>query len=413
MAYVVGQEFSFGYSGTLIEVTPPNCVSYNGDDGGDLQFTATSVGTGVIHVQTSDGSYDHSVTVICDSHSDEFYTTVPATCTEQGYDVYKCSICGTERREYLPALGHNFVFSETIAPTCVDDGYDIYACSRCDVTENRNPTDALGHDWGEPYEENGSWYKKCNRCGLIVSIEDPNPDPDPDPDPDPTPEDPDPPTGGDDNDGDGDDTGGGNTGGNTGGGTSTGGGTNTGGTVVEKPIAMYQWDYGQTIAIDATGMSTVVEVHFAHRGMTEAIAYACAVQNGVIIAPIPNECLEQTSEVKVWVYEYDGDSARTTKEITISIIPRTRPPRNTEVPQSVGDRYTEVITQMNTVVDGLRNGSTVVKRAENANVAAEAKIVKNAENATNATSASFATTAGKAHRDSEGMAIHTWYLKTN
>ncbi|MBQ9945806.1 MAG: InlB B-repeat-containing protein [Clostridia bacterium] len=54
----------------------------------------------------------------------------PATCTR----------CGATTGE---ALGHDFsVFVETIDYTCTEKGYDIYKCSRCEETKNKNYTDA-------------------------------------------------------------------------------------------------------------------------------------------------------------------------------------------------------------------------------------------------------------------------------
>lgn len=177
---------------------------------------------------------------------------------------------------------------------------------------------------------------------------------------------------------------------------------------------MYQWDYGRQLEIDATGISTVVEVHFACRGMTETIAYACSVHDEVITVPIPTSCLEQTSDITAWVYEYKEGTGKTTREITIPIIQRTRPPKGADIPQSVGDRYSLVIEQMNDVVDDLRDGTTPVKRAESAKNADMATAAKNAESANFASSASYATTAGratKAVQDEEGSEILTWYLK--
>lgn len=183
-------------------------------------------------------------------------------------------------------------------------------------------------------------------------------------------------------------------------------------TVTLEP--MYQWDYGRQLEIDATGISTVVEVHFAYRGMTETIAYACSVHDEVITVPIPASCLEQTSEITAWVYEYKEGTGRTTREIIIPITPRTRPPKGTDIPQNVGDRYSAVIEQMNAVVDDIRDGTVSVKVAEKAKTADSATSAKNAESALVASSAVYATTAGsavKATQDEEGSVIHTWYLK--
>ena len=177
---------------------------------------------------------------------------------------------------------------------------------------------------------------------------------------------------------------------------------------------MHQWDYGRQLEIDVTGLPTVIEVHFACQGMTEAIAYACGVKNGVITVPVPNGCLKQTTPITAWIYVYEGDCSKTVRTIIIPVTARTKPPEHEDIPDNVGDRYTEVITQMNAVVDGLRDGSTPVKSAETATTAEKATTATTAESATVATSAVYATSAGRATtaiQDTEGAEIVTWYLK--
>lgn len=177
---------------------------------------------------------------------------------------------------------------------------------------------------------------------------------------------------------------------------------------------MHQWDYGRQLEIDVTGLPTVIEVHFACQGMTEAIAYACGVKNGVITVPVPNGCLKQTTPITAWIYVYEGDCSKTVRTIIIPVTARTKPPEHEDIPDNVGDRYTEVITQMNAVVDGLLDGSTPVKSAETATTAEKATTATTAESATVATSAVYATTAGRATtaiQDTEGAEIVTWYLK--
>lgn len=263
MAYIVGARFEIGYTGTLVEVNVLDapCVSYDGDDGGALQFTATSVGAGTIHVQTSDGSYHHDVSVICDYHTDKFVKTVPPKCEEQGYTLYKCSICETETKT-------DFV-------------------------------DALGHRLGEPYEDNGSWWRACSRCGLIQAL---------------------------------------------GGGETPDPGESGEGEDADAPVRvffpagynavrltpMYQWDFGRKLEIHTGGAAGKVEVHFMCHEMVEPLAYACTVQDGVVTVPIPDGCLEHSSDIKVWIYKRGECCGRTAKEITIPIIARTRPPRFVE-----------------------------------------------------------------------------------
>ena len=62
------------------------------------------------------------------------HTYVNASCDASG----KCTVCGIETGS---ALGHDYKFDERIAPTCTNPGYDLYKCSRCEATDKRNTTD--------------------------------------------------------------------------------------------------------------------------------------------------------------------------------------------------------------------------------------------------------------------------------
>ena len=93
---------------------------------------------------------------------------------------------------------------------------------------------------------------------------------------------------------------------------------------------VYQWDFGRKLEIHTGDIAGRVELHFMCMGMVEPIAYACTARGGVIIAPIPDECLEHSSDIKVWVYERGECCGRTTREIVVPIIARVRPPRFVE-----------------------------------------------------------------------------------
>ena len=103
--------------------------------------------------------------------------TVPSTCTEKGYTVYKCSRCDeTENRDYTEALGHDVsVKVKTVAPTCTAEGYTVYKCSRCDITEKRDIVAAQGHTpvvvpGKAPTctEEGRTDGTKCSVCDTVI-----------------------------------------------------------------------------------------------------------------------------------------------------------------------------------------------------------------------------------------------------
>ena len=74
----------------------------------------------------------------------------PATCTEDGYTLRTCSLCGiTERTGSTTALGHSYAMTKIIAPTCTGQGYTLYSCSRCGDSYQADVSDATGHKWDD------------------------------------------------------------------------------------------------------------------------------------------------------------------------------------------------------------------------------------------------------------------------
>ena len=121
---------------------------------------------------------------------------------------------------------------------------------------------------------------------------------------------------------------------------------------------LYQWDYGQQLEITASDLpSGVVEIHFAHVGMTDAVVRVCSVVNGVVTTTIPDTCLEQTAPVTAWVYIIDDTTGRTVKEVNLPIIARAKPQASESVPEEVSDKYTEALTAMNATLAELASGS--------------------------------------------------------
>ena len=100
--------------------------------------------------------------------------TVAATCTEEGYVEYTCTL-GETYRTIIPATGHTTGSNaQVIAPNCTEEGYTISTCPDCGVTINTDFVAALGHDFtGEVKEvaptctEEGYYGNRCTRCEEI------------------------------------------------------------------------------------------------------------------------------------------------------------------------------------------------------------------------------------------------------
>ncbi len=63
-----------------------------------------------------------------------------ATCTEP----QTCTACGATEGS---ALGHSLSMLETVPPTCSEQGYDLYKCDNCDYTEKQNYVPVTDHNY--------------------------------------------------------------------------------------------------------------------------------------------------------------------------------------------------------------------------------------------------------------------------
>ncbi len=100
---------------------------------------------------------------------------VPAECESAGEEIRTCGCCGNvEMRETEP-LGHDYE-AEIVEPTCTEGGYTLHKCGLCGHTYKDNATEPLGHDY-EVTETEGTVdspsvkHYKCRRCGYEYTEE--------------------------------------------------------------------------------------------------------------------------------------------------------------------------------------------------------------------------------------------------
>ena len=105
-------------------------------------------------------------------HKYRTYSVAP-TCTNPGYTVRECSVCGDRHIEDITAaLPHNYE-SHVIAATCENGGKTIHRCDGCGSSFVTDYTDALGHSWDEgtlvtnaTCTGEGIMEYRCTRCGY-------------------------------------------------------------------------------------------------------------------------------------------------------------------------------------------------------------------------------------------------------
>ncbi len=115
-----------------------------------------------------------------------------ATTTSTGLKQKACTVCGTVLKEatidkITSAHTCSYTKSSTVAATCTAQGYTIYKCS-CGNTKKQDYTSALGHNAGNwvviteaTTTSTGLQRKSCTRCGITMeeqiidkTVEDPD-----------------------------------------------------------------------------------------------------------------------------------------------------------------------------------------------------------------------------------------------
>ena len=110
---------------------------------------------GAVSPTCTERGYIVSYCSVCgDSHIDE-YTEEPTghdysieivsvpTCTEKGYITYTCSMCGDSYTVDIEPTGHSYTEEEVIAPTTEEEGYILHTCENCGESYKDNYTAKL------------------------------------------------------------------------------------------------------------------------------------------------------------------------------------------------------------------------------------------------------------------------------
>lgn len=103
------------------------------------------------------GAVEKMITEEAPGHSFETVTTQP-TCTEAGSTVKTCTCCGQTETQMIHALGHDLMIFPAVAPSCTQPGLTEGArCRRphCGYEVPQTVRYALGHNYVDGY---------CTRC---------------------------------------------------------------------------------------------------------------------------------------------------------------------------------------------------------------------------------------------------------
>ncbi len=100
---------------------------------------------GTKHYTCERCDYENNVAISVEGHKYILVNSVPATCTQEGSETYRCKVCGDEYTKELP-ISHKLQITRYTLPTCDKDGGKYFKCSVCskEVTE---VLPATGHNF--------------------------------------------------------------------------------------------------------------------------------------------------------------------------------------------------------------------------------------------------------------------------
>ena len=146
----------------------------------DTAATCTQEGAESIKCTVCGEKKADSITAIpAYGHSYDEGTTVPATCTEDGSVTKTCAVCGDVNVTTIPAAGEHTWSTEPIIdtyPTCTTDGQKSIKCTACQVTKpDSTETIPAGHTWADSAAvivpatctTEGSMAIKCTVCREV------------------------------------------------------------------------------------------------------------------------------------------------------------------------------------------------------------------------------------------------------
>lgn len=90
-----------------------------------------------------------------------------ATCTADGTQVRKCSKCNYSEEKTIAKTGHKYT-DNIVAPTCTENGYTNHVCSVCKDSYKDKETNATGHTFTSKMISGYMTYI-CSECGYMYT----------------------------------------------------------------------------------------------------------------------------------------------------------------------------------------------------------------------------------------------------
>ena len=95
----------------------------------------------------------------------------PTTCTEEGLECEKCTVCKREQNQRAISAPHDWETVVLVEPTCTEEGLECEKCTVCKTEQNQRTVYALSHKLS--YEKTGKNKAdaKCEHCDYETTTE--------------------------------------------------------------------------------------------------------------------------------------------------------------------------------------------------------------------------------------------------
>ena len=131
-----------------------------------VEPTCTQPGYDVQYCKLCGGEFGRSSEVPAYGHEwTPWSVIVPNTCIDKGLGGHRCEVCGLEETVEIGYDYHDYEVTEEVEEGCLAGGYTTYTCTVCGDSYTENHGTGLGHWWSTVHESDGIIWT-CDRCGY-------------------------------------------------------------------------------------------------------------------------------------------------------------------------------------------------------------------------------------------------------
>ena len=123
---------------------------------------------------------------------------------------------------------------------------------------------------------------------------------------------------------------------------------------------IYQYDHGLKLRIHGLSTTPVWQMQFGCVGNRESVTTFTTLEDGTVVAPIPDIMLMQPNNLACYIYLEDEEYGVTVYEIQMPITPRIRPSDGTYTPEQI-DTFDQLAAELQALIDQMPDIATVTE----------------------------------------------------